>query len=1266
MARGDIEELSWRISEYATTGRAGPIMDRDAAAAAARIVLSVSPGRHPRTTQALFLLAGWHLARFMAERQGSDWEAGLRLSALCAELDPTAVPVQVRALALDHRARHPGAALHPAPECGPVLVTCAAAHPDDDALLDLAIDVLDLAIRVGGDDEDRAITYANLAAALIRRFGRRPDERDLPAAVRAGRAGAALDSLSGPVRNMCLINLAAALEASFEATGDVGELTEAVAVTRAALADWPEPEPDPLRDAVRFDLSKKLFERFRVTGTLSDPVADIADTKRAAACLPVTDERRPTVACYLCGLLVARFDQTNDPADLDEAVAISEAALGRTPADHSSRPNLLLALGDALDKRAQVRHTVADLDRALELQRAATEVPAGRDQTQVNALLRYARSLRHRHRLGGGPVLLVRSIAAALDAVAHGPSRAQALGQLAESLEALYLSAAPGDDLDAVISIGREVSERDGVDAATRARAWACMSQAFWMRAEQTGARADLNAAVDWGVRAVAGAAGGDASVRALASLVQALSKRALLTGSTSDAEEAVRRAQQLAETPDLEDRNRSLVLANVASALLVLYSRTERMSTLSAAIGAYQRAWSLIGDSDQRALVLSNMGAAFRTRYARMYNGDDLDEAVRYGRLAVEALTASGGQRGSILSNLGSSLTMLCAAGGDREVLDEAIGVHRAAVAATGAEHADRAGRLSALARALRIRFESTRSADDLAEAITTYRAAMTVRSAGPAERGSAARSLGMLAADNQQWDTAVEGLSTAIGLLPQIAWLGIDRADRADRLTDWQGIAAAAAATALAAGDPHRAITLLEQGRSVLWNQDAQLRDEHAALAAASPGLSETLTALGRGLDQAVPDLTGRRPELADRWDTTVRQVRELPGFEDFLRPPSAHGLQRSIGSSPVIVVNVHPLRSDAIVLTRDSVTAIALPDLTHDELVRRIELYVIAAVRLELGRISRLDLINANQTLAATLEWLWDVLAEPVLRQLGHHGPPAAGAAWPGVTWCPVGSLALLPVHAAGYADEPGNAVLDRVVSSYTSSLLALTKSKRVREKRARPVLVVSVPDAAVDGLAGLPGARAEARMLAADFPDEIGEVLIGASATKDAVLRKLPQSDGVHFACHGSQRLEAPETGAIHLFDGAFTVMDVAALKLEHAEFAYLSACKTAVGGTELPDEAIHLVAALQLAGYRHVIGTLWTVDDRQAIEVARRTYELMGTPAGRFDFSASAVALHHAIRELRDAHPYEAGRWAFHVHFGPGSEAATDQLGPQRR
>jgi CHAT domain-containing protein len=55
-------------------------------------------------------------------------------------------------------------------------------------------------------------------------------------------------------------------------------------------------------------------------------------------------------------------------------------------------------------------------------------------------------------------------------------------------------------------------------------------------------------------------------------------------------------------------------------------------------------------------------------------------------------------------------------------------------------------------------------------------------------------------------------------------------------------------------------------------------------------------------------------------------------------------------------------------------------------------------------------------------------------------------------------------------------------------------------------------------------------------------------------------------------------------------------------IPHAEFAFLSACHTAVSDEETPDEVILLAAGLQFSGFKSVIGTLWEVDDAVAKHV----------------------------------------------------------------
>jgi CHAT domain-containing protein len=95
----------------------------------------------------------------------------------------------------------------------------------------------------------------------------------------------------------------------------------------------------------------------------------------------------------------------------------------------------------------------------------------------------------------------------------------------------------------------------------------------------------------------------------------------------------------------------------------------------------------------------------------------------------------------------------------------------------------------------------------------------------------------------------------------------------------------------------------------------------------------------------------------------------------------------------------------------------------------------------------------------------------------------------------------------------------------------------------------------------------------------------------------------------------------------------------------------SACKTAIGGVTLLDEAITLAAALQHGRWRHVIATLWSVWDTAAADVAKHVYTRL-VDAGTLDPQHAAEALHHAVQELCRAAPHRPSLWAPFLHTGP--------------
>lgn len=137
-------------------------------------------------------------------------------------------------------------------------------------------------------------------------------------------------------------------------------------------------------------------------------------------------------------------------------------------------------------------------------------------------------------------------------------------------------------------------------------------------------------------------------------------------------------------------------------------------------------------------------------------------------------------------------------------------------------------------------------------------------------------------------------------------------------------------------------------------------------------------------------------------------------------------------------------------------------------------------------------------------------------------------------------------------------------------------------------------------------------------------------------REDVLAALDDCEIFHFAGHGRTDPLDPSKSALILSDGELTVSRLFETNLRNRRpfLAYLSACGTGrVADNTLVDESLHLIAAFQLAGFQHVIGTLWKVNDRICVDVAKATYDRMQ----KMDMNDESVSegLHHACRQLRN-------------------------------
>ena len=618
--------------------------------------------------------------------------------------------------------------------------------------------------------------------------------------------------------------------------------------------------------------------------------------------------------------------------------------------------------------------------------------------------------------------------------------------------------------------------------------------------------------------------------------------------------------------------------------------------------------------------------------------------------------------ERGRRLSNLVLSLIHQSRLTDDDFVLDEALQVCRQALESLLPGDFGRAQTLLGLGAAYERRFELANNAAALSAGIAAFREAADDGTAPAQLRIKAGRDGGRLAASAGAIDDALKAFGTAVRLADEAAWIGIGKEDQERLLGQMSGLPMDAAAIAIEAGDPEQAVELLEQGRGVLLARQLEIHGQHAALRERAPALAEQLAELQLALDmpaasvptaeearphraEALQTAADRRSELARQRDLLIEQMRAQADLQDLVSPPEFSRLRLAAGRGPVVIVNVSTYRCDALVVSTDHVRVVPLPALSAKTVNECADALLKAADK-------------ASRDVTTALHWLWDFIVEPIFSDLGLTSRPQSGRPPPHLWWCCTGASAFLPLHAAGNYSEgtlSRDTALDLVVSSYTPTLRTLIQLREPRPElltaEAGP-LIIAMPE--TPGAAELPGAETEAEDVASRFTASAR--LSGPSATHAAVTESMRQHPWAHFACHGTQNPAAPSQGRLLMYDQPLTVQQIMALGLTNASFAYLSACDTYRGGTDIPDESITLASALQLAGYRHVIATMWQISGLTASDIARRVYDQIVKDDNRttvIDVNAVAAALRAAINALREESPeIPPMYWAAYIHTGP--------------
>ncbi|MBX7554253.1 CHAT domain-containing protein [Streptomyces sp. tea 10] len=1135
-----------------------------------------------------------------------------------------------------------------------------------------------------GEDPDRALYLNNLGSHLRFQFGRVGEVGLLEEAVETGRRAVALTPDEGPYRPMCLKNLHTALGLLYEHTGEVGLLAEAVETGRRAVAATLDDDPD--RAGRLGDLGidlRVLFERTGEVGLLAEAV----EVSRRAVAL--TPDDHPDRAEHLSNLehaLHMLFERAGGEVSvLEEAVEVGRRAVAATPDDDPGRAARLTDLGIDLQALFERTGRVDLLRAAVRAGREAVDLTPDDAPDRAVHLNPLGASLRFLYERTDDAEALEEAVRVSRQAVAAAPDdhpdRAMYLNNLGAALLRRFERTDDACALEEALSTGRRAVALTPDDHPNLAMYLSNLGFTLQARFERTGEAEVLEEAVRVGRRATDATPDDHPNLAMyLNNFGLALRVRSEHTGEIAALREAVQIGRRVVTlTPD--DRpDRAAALRNLANALRVLFERTGEEGVLEEAVRLSRRAVAATPDDHPHLpATLNSLRNALQRQSEHTGETGTLKEAVRVSRRAVEAAPDVHPDRAMYLSNLGIALQRQFGHTDDVGALEEAVRAGRAAVAATPANHPDRAVYLNPLGNALRLLAERTAETDLVAQACACYREAADTSTGETMSRIRAYRSFALLTSGPGAPQAALKAVEDAIDLVGALAPGSLAHADREYQLSRLPGLAGEAAAAALGAGRPVRAVELLERTRGILAAETlgirsrdtARLRERAPHLADELDRLRARLDALNRPRSVLAQESTATEATLAadrrlaeDRrathaaWQSLLGRIRGLPEFEDFLQTPPIDRLARDAHDGPIVFVTTSPGRCDALVLsdTPDRpVQAVPLNGLTHEIAVAHADHLQPAVQATTDPRLAPRERAAAQREILAVLAWLWDTVTEPVLTRLGHTAAPRPGAPRHRLWWCPVGVLSAFPLHAAGHhADAPDRSggprtVFDRVVSSYATTVRALAHARTRHAGPATPGTLI-VPAADTPGTVPLPGVRSETRALTRLIPD--AHLLDPAS--RATVLRALPGHRVAHFSCHGHADWNDPSRSRLVLPDHAttpLTLADITTLDLT-ADLAYLSACDTSVTDPRLVDESLHITGAFHLAGYQQVIGTLWPVDDRTAAEVATAFYTHLTsggtTPA---QTHRSAHALHRATTRLRDRYPNTPSLWAAYTHTG---------------
>ncbi|KAF2626795.1 hypothetical protein BU25DRAFT_411322 [Macroventuria anomochaeta] len=1116
-----------------------------------------------------------------------------------------------------------------------------------------------------------------LGSKLRKRYVHTKNVQDLEEAIQVLQQGIDLTPVGQPQLMLMVCELGITLSVRYKESKDPSDLERMVQLAQQA-SDVPQTSNLELAEWLN-DLGGMLYVQYEQTKTLQDLNAAIRVMQQG-----IMNTSHPDIGNLLRNLghlYYTRYEQTQDTKDFDMSLHFVQRALDSSHGDDSSLQrtrNYLTKLVHAQFERTQ---STEELDKLIRACQQAIEATSSDDADRTDRLdyLGFLLGVRC------GLTKNVNDIKEAIRVTKEGINLAprsplpfkQRLARLSHQLWDQCESVLSAEELEEQIQVSRMVVNFPHDNTEDIAYAQANLSVRIGSLYRLTGEPAGIEEAILWAQRAVDSASETHPDLRTLLdnlgallalryehqhdiedlergiyltrqaikletgrgvayagllnNLATKLSRRHVRKATMGDLNEAIRFAEEALEIMPVEHPEHGIVQNNLSGFLLHRFQRLQNDED-------FERAMQLTTDAPLDSHLAHAwhhaLGTQLNNRYMRKGNEEDVEKAISELRKALNLTTDDHRNRATLYHELGNIFGVrFLRSARESAYLEESIRNHEKAVDIVAKDHADLGSFLFAMGISLRLRYEQTGKPGDLENLIRVNIRAWECKNARPFVRIQASISALEMLQWQEKFEVAYNLAVETLELLPYVHGRFLNHEDQQYVVRHFSGLATSACALALQLGkEPEEALKLLEQGRGLILGLLMDDRSNTSPLKEAHPNLSERYESLRANANKPTEYAQENQEKLShgreNELEELIMEIRQQPGFESFLLPPSGGLLLSAAENGPVVVINVSGFRCDAFLIRLHDVQALPLPDLTEQEL-----------------RAKARGFLKTHETLA----WLWDAVASPVLSALGFTAPPT-GDDWPHVWWILTAALSKFPLHAAGrHFVGSTETVIDRVMSSYSPSLKAFIHSRQSSAPSKLSIapgqaLLVAMPDA--PSLPMLGHANEEVMVLQALLESgPLALKTIQPGRSKQDVVSKLPSCNIFHFAGHGKTDDRSPIQSSICLEDwktDPLTVDTLLKLRLHESSpfLAYLSACGTGeLSDEKFLDESIHLISACQLAGFRHVIGTLWEVDDQACVDIARIAYEEIGEN-GMTDESV-CLGLHKATRWFRDNRSFTA-------------------------